>query len=100
MPAIPPPVYAENTQVRELSTAEMFTISVLRLWVRERRGAVIDRPALDSRAVPLPALGDPADPARGAVRRPALDVIEERAGHLGRPAVTADELVELVAVED
>ena len=46
MPAIsPPPVYAEDTKLTELGTAELFIVTVLRLWVfgrLETGNAVVD----------------------------------------------------------
>src|SRR5262249_38745645 len=61
---------------------------------------ILDRPALDELAVPLPSLRDPPDPAGGAMRHVLLDVIEEAAGNLGQAGVGRRERVELIPVED
>jgi hypothetical protein len=46
---MPLPVYAEDTMVRDLGTAEMFTVTLLRLWVAQRSGATGNDPSLDWR---------------------------------------------------
>jgi hypothetical protein len=50
---MPASVYAEETTLQQLGTAELLLVTVLRLWVSERNGASAGDPALDWR----PAFG-------------------------------------------
>ena len=55
---------------------------------------------LDELAVPLPPLGNPANPASCPVRHPFLNEIEDAARELRQPGIGRGEGIKLVAVED